>query len=275
MSRNSDNRRRAFADVVTIDAWHDTFDGDHSVVDLHTDVVFGTARVGGEPEAPVRFRLSIKQAEVVVVIPESEPVAVDTKSVSREMPEQEGRLTKVIEHTAQARAKGNITGSISPTALSASASAESGIEGSLSATKKLEVSATIQFMIVTSSKTAEGHYRWLVKPGTTETLQGRPWDAIKQPRLTLIDRRKDRSRGIPPTVRVEVRCRREDLLIDDLEIKDEGIWESAKRRMGFQNRLAAAVSYIRDHLSAEGLEVKNIEDIFGQVTLGSTTAESV
>lgn len=97
---------------------------------------------------------------------------------------------------------------------------------------------------------------------------------MKQPRLTLIDQRKDRSKGIPPTVRVEVRCRREDLMIGDLEIKDEGLWESVRRRVGFKNKLAAAESYIRDYLSQEGLEVKNIEDIFGTVTLASAMAES-
>jgi hypothetical protein len=79
----------------------------------------------------------------------------------------------------------------------------------------------------------------------------------------------------PPTVRVEVKCRREDLIIEDLEIKDETLWQAAKRKAGFKNRLAAAESYIREHLSKEGLEVKNIEDVFGTVTLGSVTAESV
>jgi hypothetical protein len=39
--------------------------------------------------------------------------------------------------------------------------------------------------------------------------------------------------------------------------------------------MAAAESYIRDHLSQEGLEVRNVEDIFGTVTLGSATAESI
>jgi hypothetical protein len=44
MSRNADNRKRAFADVVTIDAWHEGFSDNRPRVDLHADVVFGTAR---------------------------------------------------------------------------------------------------------------------------------------------------------------------------------------------------------------------------------------
>jgi hypothetical protein len=38
--------------------------------------------------------------------------------------------------------------------------------------------------------------------------------------------------------------------------------------------MAAAESYIRDRLSEEGLDVKNIDDIFGQLTLANVTAES-
>jgi hypothetical protein len=274
MSHNSDNRKRAFADVVTIDAWHESFGDGPSKVDLHADVVFGTARIGGESESPVRFRLSVKRAEVVVVIPALEPLSVDRRSVSRDAPERQGRLTEVVEQSTQANAKGAFAASVSHTGLSGSASAEGGAQATISASKKLEVSATLQFMIVTQSKTSEGHYRWAIEPTTTKILEGRPWDPTKQPRLKLVDERKDRSKGIPPTVRVEVRCRREDLSIEDLEIKDENLWEALKGRVGFRNRIAAAESYIRDRLSAEGLEVNNIQDIFGQLTLGSVSAES-
>jgi hypothetical protein len=275
MTTNFDNRRRAFADVVTIDAWHDDFSGETSKVDLHADVVFGTARVGGEPEAPVRFRLSVKRAEVVVVVPELEPVTVDRKSVSRDAPELEGRLTEVIEQTVRVSAKGSASADASLARLNASASAEAAAEGGLMASKKLELSATFQLILVTQSKTDEGHYRWLLEAGRSGILKGRAWDAVKQPRLKLIDCRKDRSKGIPPTVRVEVCCRREDLAIEDLQIKDEKLWETVKTRVGFNNRMAAAESYIRDRLAEEGLEVKNITDIFGHITLGSATAQTV
>lgn len=275
MTSNSDNRKRAFADVVTIDAWHDSFSGDHAKVDLHVDVAFGTARVGGETEAPVRFRLSAKKAEVVVIIPESEPVAVDRNSVSRDSPEVQGHLTEVVEQKNEATAKGNASGSASLTAVNSSASAEVSAQIIRTENQKLEVSAVVNFLIVTQSKTAEGQYRWSIEHRSQKAITGHPWDALKQPRLKLVDQRKDPTKGIPPTVRVEVKCRREDLIIEDLEIKDETLWQAAKRRAGFKNRLAAAESYIREHLSKEGLEVKNIEDVFGTVTLGSVTAESV
>jgi hypothetical protein len=276
MSHNLDNRKRAFADVVSIDAWHDDFDGRRSKVDLHADVVFGTARVGGEPESPIRFRLSVRRAEVVVVIPELEPVSVVKKSVARDSPKFQGRLTETFEKKAKISGKGKVSASASHIGGSASASGEASAQADQSDSKRLEISTTVQLMIVTQSQTSEGDYRWLVTPtpGIGEILQGRPWDAVTRPRLKMADHRKDRSKGLPPIVRVEVQCRREDLVIENLHIKDESIWENVKSRMGFKNRLAAAEAYIRDRLYAEGLEVENIEDAFGRLTLGSVTAQS-
>jgi hypothetical protein len=274
MTQNFDNRRRAFADVVSIDAWHEPFESGDGVVDLHADIVFGTARVGGEIDSPIRFRLSVKRADVLVIIPPSEPVKIDRRSVIRGAPEVHGHLTETLEQTAEAHAKGQISGSVDAKGIAGGASAVVGASTNISSSKKLEISATVEFMKVTQSKTADDQYRWTIEARRTRTLEGRPWDGVKEPRLKLIDQRKDRTKGIPPTVRVEVRCRREDLIIEDLEVKDETAWQALKGRAGFTNRLAAAESYIRDRLSEEGFEVGNIGDIFSQLTLGSATAES-
>ena len=36
--------------------------------------------MGGEEESPVRFRLSVKRAELVIVTPETEPLKVDNEA---------------------------------------------------------------------------------------------------------------------------------------------------------------------------------------------------
>jgi hypothetical protein len=154
-----------------------------------------------------------------------------------------------------------------------SASAELGAEASVSASERVEVTAMLQLIEVTQSMTPEGDYRWSLKPSKGTTLTGRPWDAESTPRLKIVDLRKDRSKGLPPAVRVEVRCRREDLEIKYIEIKSKNTWEAVKNRAGFRNRLAAAEAYIRDRLTKEGLAIKNFSDAFGEVTVASTTAE--
>jgi hypothetical protein len=274
MTRNFDNRRRAFADVVSIDAWHDAFNSENSIVDLHADVVFGKARIGGEPESPVRFRLSVRRAEVVVVIPGTEPVRVDRKTVSRAVTQREGTVVESVERAAKANVKGNASASFGQSGISGSISGESGAQANISASKKIEISAAFEFMKITQSKTADDHYRWIIEPQQSGYLEGRPWDGAKEPRLKLIDKRTDRSKGIPPSVRVEVRCRREDLIVEDIEVKDETTWASLKRAAGFRNKLVAAESYIRDRLAEEGFEVKNVGEIFIELILGAVTPEA-
>ena len=252
MSNYQINRRRILGEVVSLDAWHDEFDDNVSRVNLHVDVVFETGRIGGEKEAPVRFRLNVKQADVVVVIPESEPVIIDKKSVSRDSPQYQGQMTKTFEQSARGNVKGSIGASVSPGGVSASVSAETGGEASIASSKKIEVTATLQLMLVTQTITSDGHYCWSLRPSDGSVLVGRPWDPMQAPRLKIIDQRKHRAKGIPPTVRVEVRCRREDLDVTDIVVKDETIWEAVKRRAGFRNREAAAAAYIRDRLVKEG-----------------------
>lgn len=273
MTRDADNRKRAFADVVTIDAWHESFHGERTKVDLHADVVFGKARVGGETASPVRFRLSVRRAELVVVIPPFEPVSVDRSSVSRDNPDRQLRLTKTMERSARGTAKGALSVSASNKRFSGAVSSDVSAQSDISRNTKLEVSATAQFF-VTQSKTPDGNYRWAIEPSTSTILEGRAWDPVKEPRLKLVDERKDRSKGLPPVVRVEVHCRREDLVIEDVRIKDESLWKKLKGRVGFANRLAAAEAYIRDRLRTEGLQVEDIHDEFGKLTLGSVSADS-
>jgi hypothetical protein len=273
MSRNFDNRKRAFADVVSIDAWHAPFDtAEH--VDLHADVVFGEARVGGEVESAVRFRLKVKRAEVVVVVPEAEPVTVVKSSVSRDSPGFEAHYEKKTTNGSQLKA--NVSGGIraNPTELSAQGELGVGASTARKSDETIELRGDVPLIVATMSKTQEGYYRWVLKSIMEgDPLEGRPWDGAKHPRLKLKDLRKDRSTGLPPTVRLEVRCKREDLIIEDLTIKNESIWDTARSKAGFKNRMAAAEAYIRDRLSEEGLEVQNLPDIFGQLTLASVTAE--
>jgi hypothetical protein len=272
MSDNSENRRRALAEVVTLDAWHDEFNDQASKVDLHVDVVFESGRIGGEPESPVRFRLNIRQADVVVVVPESEPVAVDKRSVSRDSPPYHGQMTETFERAARGSVKGSAVASASTTGISASATTEIGGEASVASSKKLEITATLQLMLVTQAMTPDGHYRWSLRPSDGSVLRGRPWDAKQAPRLKIIDQRKHRKKGIPPTVRVEVRCKREDLDISEVVLKDETLFEATRRRVGFRNRQAAAEAYIRDRLAKEGLAIRNFADSFGELTLASILA---
>lgn len=262
------NRSRVFSEVVSIDAWHRPFVDGVDLVDLHADVVFLSARVGEEQDSAVRFRLSIKRAEVVVIVPEHEPVAIDKWSVQRDAQEFEGRVTETHAQSASAAGEVEAGASMAGPVFSSRAKAAAQIQTN----KITEKSAPLRLIVALQGKSADGHYQWTLTAQSGAALQGKSWDPSVA-RLKLRDARSDKSRGVPPCVRLEVRCRQEDLAIDDIQIKDEGRWAKIQSRLGFVNRRAAAIAYVRKALTEEGLDVANIEDPFGRVTLGSVLAE--
>lgn len=81
---DSNRKRQALDEVVTLEARHEQFTASRKAVDLHVDVVFTTGRIGAEEDSNVRFRIRLRRAEVVVVVPAREPGAVDGRTVRRE-----------------------------------------------------------------------------------------------------------------------------------------------------------------------------------------------
>jgi hypothetical protein len=88
---------RAFTDVVSLEAWHDEFGKIDGRAQIYAAVGFRTARVGSEKERPVWFRLSIKRAEIHLIIPDTEPVKVDPRTVARSPIEQPGKRSITTE----------------------------------------------------------------------------------------------------------------------------------------------------------------------------------
>jgi hypothetical protein len=247
MSASDMNRLTGFADVVSIDAWHEKFSNETAVVDLHADVVFATARVGGEAESQVRFRLSIKHAELVMIIAESEPFAVDKRSVARF-----GNVTAVTRSFEEATELHGAMESdaklmASPTKVGASATAKLIANVKRTAKEKLKwADKRAPIEVTYRYHNAENSNRWTFKPGIGAVLDGRPWDALKTPLLKLVDQRTNRRKGVAPSARLEIRCLREDLEIQDIEIKDSGLWEKLVNRDGSKNRLKAVEAYIKN-----------------------------
>lgn len=270
-----DNRRRALNEIVSLEAWHDPFSKSDKKVDLHVDVAFLTGRLGGEDESPVRFVLSLRQAEIVVIIPPSEPARIDPKSVSRDGPQLSAKLTeeRTVKKSGKAKAKAKagldqkgLTGGIAI-----------GVEGETSAVAKthLQVTQAVKNMRLMHRLDADGHHGWLVSAiGKEEVLAGRPWNAAEDPRFKVVDTRADRTKGLPPGVKVEVRCRREDLKIDKIELKDpKGLADQLKRGSK-RNKQIAAEAIIRTRLHEEGLLDGDSTDRFAVMTLAWAMAES-
>lgn len=130
----------------------------------------------------------------------------------------------------------------------------------------------MRLVLITQSQTSDGFYRWECKPTLGSALQGRPWDAHAEPRLKIRDKRNNQNH-LAGSLRVEVRCRREDLVIEDIQIKDERLLERIKSAALLSNKIAAVEAYLSHILSEENLEFDNISDPYGKICLADVMVE--
>lgn len=265
MGMNDENRRRVLAEIVSLEAWHDAFSVKRERSDLHVDVAFLTGRIGGEPEAPVRFKLALKRAEVVVVVPMTEPARVETPSVSRDTPAAKVKATSTIAtgRKTKARAKAGLTGL--------------GAQGEIatSTARATKLAQSLDGLRITQALTVDGHHHWIVEPTFEGPLAGHPWPANK-PRLRVVDTRADRARGIEPTIRVEVRCRREDLAITDIAPTDKTALAALLTDPLGSTKMKAAEAVIRTRLFKAGLlhEDADVADPYTRLTLCEVISEA-
>jgi hypothetical protein len=262
------NRRRALADVASLDAWRGKVDK-NGRVDLHVDVSFGVARIGGGVDEKVRFRLGVRRAELTVIIPETEPARFDRASVTRaEAPAVQVKLSETRKASRKAAAGAQLSGAIGAKGAQVkgklSASANAAIAQEV-VTKILRQSGAI---LVAHGKNGDGSYRWIMTPAADASLlDGQPWDSAKAPRLKIIDTRRDPSKGIEPSIRVQIRCLREDLEISNIVLKDQTLWASLIQSPTHRNRVAAAEAVIRDRLLKAGLVHGAVDEPYAELCL--------
>ncbi len=267
-----DNRRRALADVIDVEAWHREFSSAVDRAHLFVDVTFGVGRVGGEPESPVRFQMSLRRAEIVVVIPATEPATANIESVLRLAPQVATEAVSSKKTAIDASASAAIAGALGQPRIDAVARLQGAITRSQAT--NVQVTETGGSMRLVQSRTEDGSYRWVVT-AFSGILDGKPWDAGSNSLVEVIDTRKDRSGGIEPAIRVQIKCRREDLIIEKLTLKDRGSWNKIKNGLNFKNKLAAAEAAVRNYLSEEGLFHNDISDPYVMMTLAEVTARGV
>ncbi|SCX79964.1 hypothetical protein [Rhizobium sp. NFACC06-2] len=266
MENTLGNRKRILSEVISLEAWQQP-GGNPSQVNLHADVVFKEGRIGGEEASKIRFRLSVRRAELIVIIPENEPLVAIPSSVARDSIAIEGTKTSRVHRTSGMSSSAKLSSKLST--LGVRAELDGNINASMNsdAEEVFEKKQLLRPISVEQSLTVDGHYRWEMFSEVNSVLRGRPWKVIEEPRLTLVDKRVDQRKGIPPVVNIRVRCLREDIVISDISIKDEGKWSMIKSGSFFKNKLIAAQAYIRSMLVSEGLNSGDLSDPFCSIDL--------
>lgn len=259
------NLQKVFESVVSIDAWRTTFDSETQLAKVHIDVSFLKGKLGDDPGSPVRFEVALKRAEIIFAIPATEPISVVQSSVKRERPiSVKAEITQERETSARVGAAANLNMTAPKAEVNAAASKSYAVKESVTASSESGAITWAQ------SKRPDGQYRWELAPKAARLLLGKAWDAVSEPLLSI---RSTGNSKIDPVARIEIRCRREDLLITNLQAKNEGVLQKALTGTIFDNKLAAAEAYIVNVLSSRNLDIRNFEDPFGEILLADVMVD--
>lgn len=264
------NASRAFEALISVDAWHTALEPGASAT-VHADIVFKTARLGHEAEAPVRFRLSLRRASVSIVIPSNEPLKVIQESVSRDQALKGGKLKRSSSKSRQTANSAAMNAGLNTNPhlrLEAGATITHGSAEE----QTFESEDEVRLILATHSKGSDGSHTWDLAPASGPSLQGRCWDPVTEPRFSVRDTRT-KLQQMEGACRVEVRCKREDLLVEDVTLKDATIIKSLVLQNSYHNRIAAAESYIRAALTQRGLDFSDVSEVYSDITIANVTVD--
>lgn len=251
------NNPRASAETVSVDAWRTKFGEGSAEADLHIDVVFSQGRVGGGGSSPVRFRLSLKRAEIRVRRDSLGTIRIPPHSVTR-TPIVEATKTTQSETTKSLEGKGALAAAPQKIGVSVHLKGHS----AMNITERIDETAHVYKMTISHRKNDDG-YSFIIIPNNQDRLVGQPWSS-ESPRLRLRDSKADRKRGEPPEPTIELRCKREDLIIEDIQFTEQsGVhWFSLSRE-----KQLAVEQYIKEQLVLIGFECGDISDPFCDLLL--------
>lgn len=255
------NNPRAFAEVVSIDVWRTEYAGDQATADLHIDVGFFEGRFGGDQskDSPVRFRLSLKRAEVFVLRDNEKISKIPPSSVVK-APITQSKAKTVVSQEVEA--KGAI--GVDLKRINSPVNVDAKVAGATAVTKKIEKEEDISEMRFTHRTLDDkSGYVFMISSTDNSKLSGRPWDS-DTPRMQLRDTKANRKRGEPPEVTVQIRCKREDLIIEDIEFKDSSIFSF---ELLSRNKMIAVEQYIKKEILETGIPCGDLSEPFSEIIL--------
>ncbi|MCG7622295.1 hypothetical protein [Epibacterium sp. Ofav1-8] len=258
-----DNMQRIFSDVISADCWFSSVEGEESRYRVFADISFSQACLSGQSEAPIYFDLSVKSASVRLFLHDREGFFVPKMSVR-----EDDHLVEITSENKILSSK-EVEASLNVSLLPK----RGGSELPLNAGMNFQGSEVLTGDSVLATKTnrtiqtrslvqPNGQYQWLLKPLVVNELLGRAWSRSS----SLADFIAVNAESLDNNpVRVTVTCKNEDLNISNIRAKcgaDEWlkIFKSSPKR-------AAAAHYIRRKLLEGGLEFRDVEDPYCEVTL--------
>ena len=172
------NLTRAIADVVSLDGWVE--EGEQGL-QIHADVVFRTASVGGNKGDAVRFRLSLFRAELVSIIRSTEGLKLKPSSIARDRVKRTIAISNSSEsgRTSSRGFQGGL--GLSPVNLIARLRGTYHNDRTRTNITTLSESTELDNIAVQHRKGSDGNHRWELVSADGKILNGSGWDSSKAP----------------------------------------------------------------------------------------------
>jgi len=248
MAGINSNRTLSLAGVVSVEAWYDRFSEENVESDFYCHIKFQDGVFGASPETPVTFKIRLRNASISIV-PE-EPIKIPRQSVRRDRIEVEARRT--IETTNDSSRSLEAEGNLELSSKKVSGAGKAAAKGQLAAGRSESSSRSIvshSGMTIEHSTDDQGFNKWSFAPVQGPHLLGQ---AFNQTEALLKLRHQGDPTKIPPVVKVQVNCLREDIDILELKVKDENK-KFLSRGMGEHQKLKLAEEMIKSALLEGGL----------------------
>ncbi|WP_193173166.1 hypothetical protein [Nisaea nitritireducens] len=218
-------------------------------------------RVGGG-DAPVRFQLLLKKAAVHVVMDSAEVLKVVASSVRREP------LAKV-EFNKVAKTEKSASGSVGTNLSSRNLNGEirAAIEGHTHVVEEHRESGTYSSMKVVHKKCEDGYAFIIESKNGSDRLSGQPWPS-SEVMMKIKDSRHKREIGESPDPRIEIRCLREDIIVQNIRFTNDSVfsWKSLTR-----NKKTIVEQYIKDELFRLGYLIHDISNPYETLKIADVT----
>ena len=210
---NNLNNKQIFRNLVAVEIDCDKITESNKETDLMLYMSFNEARLGGNPNDKVSFKVKVHKADFFIIVGEgtekNENVMIDKSSILRANPSHEKEIEEGAEESSKKYLKGNLgLGKIFNIGANVGKT-----DGSEKTIKKTYKAGSINYTYHPISKNQLG---WLLTPEAgSSNLQGSVWNG-RQKMLKLIDKRID-PKYILASVKLIIECRRDDLKITNIK----------------------------------------------------------
>lgn len=258
------NRSVFFSELIGLEVWSSA-KNDGNIYSFHVDIAFKKGRLGGDSDCGVTFDLTLKAAELVVVVPETEPLEVLSNFTTRYGLPSEVTRKSVFKRADGAEATLSAARSFGLDTLKLTTQSNAAVSARHTLEQEIEIFEKTGAIAVHHSPSGNGSNTWSFESIANDHLIGKPWDAVREPRLSVRNCASSGGASLAPCISVSVRCKKEDLIIKNIQVDDQPIGVFA--RMFGNNHQLAAESYIRNKLAAMGLPMGVSQNRYSEVNL--------